>query len=61
MREAYILDLFDRSPRKARNWQRPLYVWTFCGAQIPPSDDAMRQHEMLLADTLSKLTDAEAK
>ena len=51
MKDAYVLSLFNDPPKKARNWQRPFFAWTFGGVPLPLSEDAMRQNEMLRADT----------
>lgn len=52
MKDAYVLSLFNDPPKKARNWQRPFFAWTFGGVPLPLSEDAMRQNEMLRADTM---------
>ena len=51
-----MLSLFNEAPKKARNWQRPFFVWTFGGVPLPLSDAAMRQNEMLRADTMPGAT-----
>lgn len=53
---AWQLSLFGWAPKPCYAWRRPFFRWRFMGVPVPLSDDELRQHRLLRADSLGGAT-----